>query len=301
MATLTPEQIAEETAQRPRAAYVAIAAGVLSLLGGIGALLFAQSLPAVTSERVVDLLEAMQARLVDDAAPSRSVRALQLEYIGDHLPGWLGPALLTALGTLLLLIPLRLVFDATRKRKDDLRPLGGVMLTAGAVLSAVGSFGSAVVIGIEASSFTGQSAASARDALTTQPAIILQVLGYIGSFALAIGLIIVSLNAMRAGLFTRFVGVLGIIVGVAVIIPVPIDQINLLRSSWLVFVGLILLGKMPGASADPPAWSRGEMIPWPSQQELRERREAEAAAARGELTDGDEGDAPERRSRKRRK
>lgn len=297
MATLTPEQIAEETELRPRAAYFAFAAGVLSLLGGIGALLFSQSLPAVTSDSVVDLLEAMQARLVDDAEPARSLRAVQLEYLGDHLLGWLTPAALTALGTLLLLIPIGFVFRATRARKDDLRPLGGGMLQTGGVLSAAGSLGSAIVIGIEASGFTGTTAAQARDALTTQPAIALQVLGYIGSFALAIGLIIISLNAMRAGLFTRFVGVLGMIVGAAVIIPIPVDQINLLRSSWLIFVGLILLGKMPGGNPDPPAWKRGEMIPWPSQQEIRERREAERA-----VEQGDAGDAsgPARRSRKRR-
>lgn len=300
MATLTPEQLADETALRPRAAYFAFAAAVMSLLGGVGALLFSQSLPAVTAASAVDILEAMQARLVDGAEPSRSLRAVQLEYLGDHLLGWLTPAALTAFGTLVLLIPIGFIFRAARARKDDLRPLGGTLLQMGGVLSAAGALGSAIVIGIEASSFTGTSAAEARDALTTQPAIALQVLGYLGSFGLAIGLIIVSLNAMRTGLLTKFVGILGIIVGAAVIVPIPIDQINLLRSSWLLFVGLTLLGKMPGPTPDPPAWNRGEMIPWPSQQEIRERREAERAAAEGgALSSGDE-QAPARRSRKRR-
>lgn len=299
MATLTPEQVADEAALRPRAAYLAFAAAALSLLGGIGALLFSQSLPAVTTQSAVDILEAMQARLVDGAEPARSLRAVQLEYLGDHLLGWLTPAALTAFGTLVLLVPVGFIFQATRARKDDLRQLGGTLLQTGGVLSAAGALGSAIVIGIEASSFTGTSAAEARDALTTQPAIALQVLGYIGSFGLAIGLIIVSLNAMRAGLLTRFTGVLGIIVGAAVIVPIPIDQINLLRSSWLLFVGLTLLGRMPGPSPDPPAWKRGEMIPWPSQQEIRERREAERGAAQGDALPG-AGDAPSRRSRKRR-
>lgn len=299
MATLTPEQLTDERELRPRAAYFAFAAAALSLLGGIGALLFSQSLPAVTSDSVVDILEALQARLVDGAEPARSLRAVQLEYLGDHLLGWITPAALTAFGTLVLLIPIGFVFQATRARKDDLRPLGGTMLQIGGVLSAAGALGSAIVIGIEAAAFTGTSAAEARDALTTQPAIALQVLGYIGSFMFAIGVIIISLNAMRAGLLTRFVGVLGIVVGASVIVPIPLDQINLLRSSWLLFVGLTLLGKMPGASPDPPAWNRGEMIPWPSQQEIRERREAERAAAEGDTLPG-AGDGPSRRSRKRR-
>lgn len=300
MAALTPEQLADEAQLRPRAAYFAFVAAALSLLGGIGALLFSQSLPAVTADSAVDVLEALQARLVDGTEPARSLRAVQLEYIGDHLPGWIAPAALSAFGTIVLLIPLGFIFQATRARKDDLRALGGTMLQMGGVLSAAGALGSALVIGVEASSFTGTSAAQARDALTTQPAIALQVLGYIGSFMFAIGVIIISLNAMRVGLLTRFIGVLGIVVGATVIIPIPLDQINLLRSFWLLFVGLLLLGKMPG-TADPPAWTRGEMIPWPSQQEIRERREAERAAARANAPDGDgDGDAPARRSRKRR-
>lgn len=300
MAQLTPEEISAEAAERPRAAYVAIVAGVLSLLGGIGSLMFQRSLPTATASKVVDVLEAMQARVVDDTAPPRSFNAVQIEYIGDHLLGWIGPQLLTSLGVLLLIFPVVFVFRATRARKDDLRSLGGTMVVIGAVTSGIGVLVYTVVIGIDASSFTGSSVADTRDMLTSQPAIASQVVGIVGRIALAVGLIVVSLNAMRVGLFTRFVGILGIIVGITVVFGGGgLDQINLLRSSWLVFVGLLLLGKMPGAYRDPPAWSRGEAIPWPSQQELRERREAEAAAAGG-AGDGGE-DAPERRSRKRRK
>jgi hypothetical protein len=298
MAQLTPEEIAVEAAQRPRAAYVAFAAGVLSLLGGVGALLFGRSLPTSTTERVVDLLEALEARVVENTAPPRSLNAVQVEYLGDHLVGWVGPSLATSVGVLLLIVPVGLLFKATRARKDDMRQLGGVMLVIGAAFSAIGLFGYTLAVGLEAQSFEGTSAAQARDVLTTQTAVTMQVIGLIGRFALALGLIVISLNAMRAGLLTRFVGVLGIIVGAAVIIPVPIDQINLLRSSFLIFLGLILLGKMPGAYQDPPAWGRGEMIPWPSQQEIRERRDAERAAAGRENEDEAGGSA--RRSRKRR-
>lgn len=300
MAQLTPDEIAAEAAQRPRAAYFAFAAGILSLLGGIGSLLFSQSLPT-DPEKVVDLLESLQARVVENTAPPRSLNAIQVEYLGDHLIGWVGPTFLTALGTLLLIVPLTLVFRATRARKDDLRPLGGIMLMVGAITSAVGLFGYALAVGIDARDFTGASAADARDVLTTQGATAAQILGLIGRFALALGLIIVSLNAMRTGLFTRFVGVLGIIVGAAVIIPVPIDQINLLRSTWLIFVGLLLLGRMPGAHRDPPAWARGEMIPWPTQQEIRERLEAERAMEVGANGDDAADGEPQKRSRKRRK
>lgn len=294
MAQLTPDEIAAEAAKRPRAAFVAFAAAVLSLLGGLASLLFSRSLPT-DPEKVVDLLESLQARVVDGTAPPRSLNAIQVEYLGDHLLGWIGPTLLTGAGTLLMIIPVGLLFTATRARKDDLRQLGGIMLVIGTAATGFGLIGYAIAVGLDAREFSGTSAAAARDVLTTGNATGMQALQVVGRFALAIALIVISLNAMRAGLLTRFVGVLGIVVGAAVIIPIPIDQVNLLRSSWLALLGLLFLGRLPGAYPDPPAWNRGEMIPWPSQQEQRERLEAERAAA------GDGDDDTPRRSRKRRK
>lgn len=293
MAQMTPEAIAAEAAERPRAAYIAFAAGILSLLGGVGSLLFSQSLPTDPG-RVVDLLESLQARVVENTAPPQSLNAIQVEYLGSNLVGWIGPTFLTAVGTLMMLIPVGLLFKATRARKDDMRQLGGTMLVIGVSASAVGVLGYTIAVGMDAREFTGSSAAAARDVLTGGTATGMQIVGLVGRFALALALIIIPLNAMRTGLITRFVGVLGIIVGASVIIPVPVDQINLLRSSWLILLGLTLLGKMPGSYPDPPAWNRGEMIPWPSQQELRERKEVEDAA-------GGTDAGSQKRSRKRRK
>jgi hypothetical protein len=88
--------------------------------------------------------------------------------------------------------------------------------------------------------------------------------------------VIISLNAMRVGLLTRFMGVLGIIVGVTFVLP--LDQQGIIRVFWLGALGFLILGRWPSV---PKAWSTGEAEPWPSQQQLREQR----AAARG-------GDAP---------
>jgi hypothetical protein len=63
----------------------------------------------------------------------------------------------------------------------------------------------------------------------------------------------------------------------------PIDQPGIIRSFFLIALGLMFLGKWIGGR--PPAWSTGTAQPWPSQQEARERR---AALARGEDPDADE-------------
>jgi hypothetical protein len=90
---------------------------------------------------------------------------------------------------------------------------------------------------------------------------------------------------MRTGLLTRFFGVLGILSGLLLVLP--IDQPGIIRSFFLIALGLMFLGKWIGGR--PPAWSTGTAQPWPSQQEMRERR---AALARGEDPDATPADDP---------
>ncbi len=74
---------------------------------------------------------------------------------------------------------------------------------------------------------------------------------------LAVGLVLVSLNAMRAGLLTRLFGYIGIAAGALLIVfPLPIVQVF-----WLGGVGILLLGRWPGG--DFPAWRTGNAEPWP--------------------------------------
>jgi hypothetical protein len=88
---------------------------------------------------------------------------------------------------------------------------------------------------------------------------------------------------MRVGLLTRFMGVLGVIVGVAVAPILPIDQQGIIRVFWLAALGMLFLGRLP--SGTPKAWTTGHAEPWPTQQQLREQRDAaraERAAEQGE-------------------
>ena len=84
---------------------------------------------------------------------------------------------------------------------------------------------------------------------------------------------LVALNAMRAGLLTRFFGVLGILAGVLTVFQA--DQPGIVRAFWLIGVGLLIGGRI----SVPPAWHTGRAEPWPTQQQLRERREAEAGGS----------------------
>jgi hypothetical protein len=87
---------------------------------------------------------------------------------------------------------------------------------------------------------------------------------FAGSIALAFAYVIISLNAMRAGLLSRFMGVLGIIVGALIVLPL-LPGIPVVQIFWLGALGMLFLGSWPGGRG--PAWETGEAMPWPTAQE----------------------------------
>jgi hypothetical protein len=110
---------------------------------------------------------------------------------------------------------------------------------------------------------------------------------------------------MRAGLLTRFKGILGVIVGGLTI--VQIGPFPVVQTVWLIGLALLLLGRRPGG--DPPAWRTGREEPWPSAQEVAEQRRAakgggaapEPAAEREVAAVAAGASADSKRKRKRRR
>jgi hypothetical protein len=82
-------------------------------------------------------------------------------------------------------------------------------------------------------------------------------LGLAGSIGLAFGLAYSCLWAMRVGLLTRFWGSLGMALGIAALLQ--LIQFSML---WFLYFAFLLLGWVPGGR--PPAWEKGEAIPWPT-------------------------------------
>lgn len=104
----------------------------------------------------------------------------------------------------------------------------------------------------------------------------------LGSLTLAVGLVLVSLNAMRVGILTRLLGYIGIVAGaMLVLFPLPVVQIF-----WMGALGALFFGRWPGGN--PPAWRTGKAEPW----------EPRVATPRPQPASGPE--APVRRKRKKR-
>jgi hypothetical protein len=113
---------------------------------------------------------------------------------------------------------------------------------------------------------------------------------FAGTIALAFAYVIISLNAMRAGLLSRFMGILGIIVGALIVLPLLPQGVPIVQIFWLGAVGFLFLGLWPGGRG--PAWETGEATPWPTPQ-ARAGLPEPGGSEEPEPEDLDEPDEPE--------
>ena len=172
---------------------------------------------------------------------------------------------------------------AVRNRSEAFRRMWVYVALAGGVLGAIATIMFTIGTSAEISSFLDgpRTVDRAGDIGDSSLLVTAQLIGIPGtqaiglsSLALGLGWVVICLNAMRVGLLTRFMGVLGIICGALIVLPI-LSPLPIVQTFWLGAMALLLLGRWPNGL--PPAWTTGEAAPWPSQQELREARRRDAA------------------------
>ncbi len=252
----TVDTVSNETRLRPRFAVIAALGGIL-----LFASLIIQSVgpQAKVSELTVQLL-------VTD-------RRAGLEIIG---------AVVSALGLVALGATLVFLFGAARARKPQMSPVLRIVAMVGAALAAAGGIGYGVIITSKAHEFATQGLQTYPEAnalLSGGPVAVLQYMGLFGSLLLAIGFVLIALNAMRVGLLPKFVGYVGIAAAAASLLLIGSPIGLFVEVLWMLSMAYLLSGRWP--SGDPPAWRSGEAVPWPSAAEVREQRQAAAAKQRG--------------------
>lgn len=178
-----------------------------------------------------------------------------------------------ALGYFSLAWTLWYLWGCVRAREPNVRPgFVGILALVGCVLFGVSEVAYVVNYGIQAHHFVnhGSQTYPEANALLTKPSLVVpQITNDFGLLLVAVGYVMVSLNAMRVGLLTRFLGYLGIIAGVLTIIPIV--PIPIVAAYWLLALAYLLSGRWP--SGVPPAWSSGRAEPWPKTQRERPARE----------------------------
>lgn len=248
--------------------------------------------------------------------PTSGLDTERYRLIDANTAELLGAVVLRGLAFALLCIPLLYLFRAAQARSERVAtPMIGFVFI-GPILLAAQGVAAWVAQTQVASDFLAQAGpggdvytllddlvddSSAFDVATNLlfPAIL----------GLLVAMIYVPLQAMRVGLLTRFFGTLGMALGAAVVFIVPAVALITIVA-WFLYLGLIILDRVPGAR--PPAWATGEAVPWPRPGEEPDARPTSDPAAPGregedaagidsEVTDGAPRDRSARRERARKR
>jgi hypothetical protein len=250
------DPIAYEARLRPRYAAVAALAGVC-LFAAAGV----QSVgpQAAVNELTVQLLV--------------TSRRAGLEVTG---------AVINAIGLLGLAATLTFLFAAARARKPDMTQATWWLAIVGGALAAIGGIVYGIVIVLKAHQFATQGAQTypqANALLGGGPVAALQYAALLGALLIAVAFVLITLNAMRVGLLTKFVGYLGMGAAAASLLLAGQVVALLIEVFWLLAVAYLLLGRWP--NGDPPAWRTGQAVPWPTAADLRAQRQQAAGGRNG--------------------
>jgi hypothetical protein len=267
------QQLAWEARWRPRAGGASIVAGVLTLAGFLWTALAFKDLPRSSFSQ--SLAQALAPGPIGDRP---SLRTPEFEFYKDHAFAFVGGSVVRALAYLAFAYAITFLAVAARARRPELpRPLVYIALV-GAVLFAVagmlGGIGWVVAVGHYLDGPKTVDAASdvSNDSLVLTASLLAQL----AQLGIAAGMLLVSLNAMRTGLVTRFLGILGMISGALAVLSQFV--FTFLQAFWLVALGLLLLGV--GRAGVLPAWRTGQAEPWPTRAELAAARREAAAPAK---------------------
>jgi hypothetical protein len=275
---LTPDQreqqLAWEARQRPRAAAAAIIGALASLVSDLWTSSILRGAPKGS------YLESLEHATQPGTLGSQtSLRTSYFQFISDHSSALVATNVIKAISYLGIAWALTFLIVATRARRAQVaRPVVYVALV-GSVLSAVAAimFWAAYTGAVDTFLSGPHTVDRAADAGNGSALMTAQFIGLAGQLALAVGYVFVSLNAMRAGLLTKFMGIVGVIAGALVIIPLGPQVI--LQPLWLAALAALFLGRWPQGM--PPAWASGQEEPWPSGAEAAAARREAAQARRG--------------------
>ena len=283
MAATTPQQARQwEARQGPRAAIAAGIGAFFVIVSGVASATLFKDAP-VTG--FADSLA--RAGHAGGVGSLPSLRTPYYVFYDDRAT----PVLLTAIGRGLGFVAIAFMLtylgSAVRNRAPAFRGLWIYLALAGGLLGAIATVMFTVGTSVEISNFLSgpRTVDRANDIGRSSLLVAAQLIGIPGtqaiglaSLALGLGWVVICLNAMRIGLLTRFMGVLGVICGALIVLPI-LSPLPVVQTFWLGAMAALLAGRWPNGV--PPAWASGEAVPWPSQAKVREGRRGQVQRGRG--------------------
>jgi hypothetical protein len=227
-----------------------------------------------------------------------------LPQVAAHKNAFVVSGVLTGVAMLAFIPPLYYLFRVTSYRRPELPPVVKYLVIGGPILFAICAVWFQYRQGHAADQFVAGAVKTkkhAEDVLRNTTTVVTG-LSLAASIATGLATLMTSLNAMRAGIMSRFMGVMGIILGALFVLPLIASPV--IQLFWLIALGLLFMGNWPGGRG--PAWETGEQVPWPTAQDrlgVPDDEDGEPAAA--ELEPAPAGDPTRqpnpRASRKRKK
>jgi hypothetical protein len=222
-----------------------------------------------------------------------------LVAIDQNSGSFLGSAFIQSVSFLFLAAVLVYLYRATKARKPELPSIALVIAVLGPVLLAVaGPLSDLSRLDI-ADDFlaSGPQTEKRAENLLEDRSVGAAAVGSAGTLALAIAFVLININAMRVGLLSRFMGIIGAIIGGLYVLPILSGPL-IVQLFWLIAIGFLFLGRWPGGRG--PAWGKVEAIPWPSGAELRAKALEQVDPPQASDAVPDETAPPKRKRKKRR-
>jgi hypothetical protein len=233
----------------------------------------ARNRPRVSIVASVAGLLLLATAILQTVGPKVSVQEATLVLITENKRAGLDilAGVINLFGSAAIALTLVFLIDATRARNPATAPWFRWVAVVGAALSGVAGLVYSIEIAQKAHQFVSSGTQTYEEAhhLTSSGLIVaLPALALLGALLVAVAFVLISLQAMRVGLLTRFMGYVGMFVGALVlfpILPLPVVEIY-----WFFALAVLLAGRWPGG--EPAAWRSGRAERWPTAQELREQR-----------------------------
>jgi hypothetical protein len=208
----------------------------------------------------------------------------RLLFVDGHTTQLLLAAGIQALGALAFILPLTFLYRAATFRREVPR-VAGLLTVLGPLLYGLSQIGFQIALSVQGDAFaatSGRTYEEAKNLFEAPGVVAIRYFGLVAGLTIATAFVLASLHAMRAGLLTRFMGFLGVIVGALFVIPLFGQGPPVVQSFWLAALAALFMGRWP--SGVPPAWREGREVPWPTRQEMieraqREREERDGVAA----------------------
>jgi hypothetical protein len=248
--------------------------------------------------------------------PSKNSEDLFLQRVHDHASGYVGAGVVTAIGTIALAPVLVYLYQATAARRPQIPRIALILAIAAPLVAGGAGIARQAVLahaadhyalhpppakvtaaekeklaGLKGKAYSDEverlAAKPARDKLKSGSVTTVAYIGLVANLLLGTAFVLIAMNAMRAGLLSRFMGILGVIVGALTAIPI-LGGAPVVQLFWLAAMAILFLNRWPQGRG--PAWEEVEAIPWPTAQD---RRDALAPAGERDDDAEPEDDEPE--------